>query len=172
MKVKETFSAPKQQDCTPSLCYLGTPTCKTESLEDIVFARTPNDDKSVLSIEDGEFLQIMEKEMYGDEMNHWVAPLPFCSTHCWLPKNRELAQKRFLSLQHSFQKNPEKKDHFINLLQKIFNNDQAELAPPLNQDEVCWYLPTFGVYHPPKPGQIRVVFDSGAQYQGISLNTA
>ena len=28
----------------------------------------------------------------------------------------------------------------------------------------------FGVYHPKKPTQIRVVFDSSAEYEGVSLN--
>lgn len=34
-----------------------------------------------------------------------------------------------------------------------------------------WYLPFFGVYHPKNPNQIRVVFDSSTQYQGLSLNS-
>ena len=33
-----------------------------------------------------------------------------------------------------------------------------------------WYLPHFGVYHPRKPDQIRVVFDSSAEFQDVSLN--
>ena len=33
-----------------------------------------------------------------------------------------------------------------------------------------WYLPHFGVYHPKNPTQIRVVFDSSAEYEGVSLN--
>ena len=32
------------------------------------------------------------------------------------------------------------------------------------------YLPHRGVYHPKKPGSIRVVFDCSACYQGKSLN--
>jgi len=32
------------------------------------------------------------------------------------------------------------------------------------------YVPHTGVCHPRKPGQIRVVFDCSAQYNGISLN--
>ena len=34
----------------------------------------------------------------------------------------------------------------------------------------CWFLPHFGVYHPQKPNKIRIVFDSAAEINGISLN--
>ncbi len=54
---------------------------------------------------------------------------------------------------------------------KMLENKHAELAPPLKENEESWYLPTFGVYHPRKPDQIRVVFDSSARYRGISLNS-
>ena len=33
-----------------------------------------------------------------------------------------------------------------------------------------WYLPHHGVYHPNKPGKIRVVFDLSADYKGRCLN--
>ena len=62
------------------------------------------------------------------------------------------------------------REHFFTFMQKMFDSDQAESAPSLKQGEDCWYLPIFGVYHPQKPEQIRVVFDSSAQYNGISLN--
>ena len=55
------------------------------------------------------------------------------------------------------------KDHFVPFMEKIFENGHAEEAPPLKEEEERWYLPTFGVYHPKKPGQIRAVFDSSAQ---------
>ena len=32
------------------------------------------------------------------------------------------------------------------------------------------YIPHHGIYHPHKPGKIRVVFDCSAKYQGKSLN--
>lgn len=47
----------------------------------------------------------------------------------------------------------------------------AELSPSLKENEESWYLPTFGVYHPWIPNQIRVVFDSNARYHSISLNS-
>jgi len=38
------------------------------------------------------------------------------------------------------------------------------------QDSKVNYVPQPGVYHPKKPGQIRVVFDCLAQFKGVSLN--
>lgn len=61
-------------------------------------------------------------------------------------------------------------EQYVAFMEKIFANGHAEVAPPLREDEECWYLPTFGVYHPQKPNQIRVVFDSSTQYSGVSLN--
>ena len=33
-----------------------------------------------------------------------------------------------------------------------------------------WYLPHHGVVHAPKPGKLRVVFDSIARFKGVALN--
>lgn len=33
-----------------------------------------------------------------------------------------------------------------------------------------WYIPHHGVYHPRKPGKLRVVFDCSARYKNTSLN--
>ena len=33
-----------------------------------------------------------------------------------------------------------------------------------------WYLPHYGVYHPKKPDQIRMVFDWSCEFQGVSLD--
>ncbi len=62
------------------------------------------------------------------------------------------------------------KEQSIALMGKMFENNHAEQAPPLKEGEECWYLPISGVYHPQKPDQIKVVFDSSAQHGGISLN--
>lgn len=62
------------------------------------------------------------------------------------------------------------KQHFFDFMQKVLDNQQAEPAPPLQPGQECWYLPTFGVYHPQKPGKIRVFFDSSAWFKGTSLN--
>lgn len=135
-----------------------------------VFETTKDDNKTALSIEDAAFLKIMDSEVYRDEKNNWVAPLPFKVPRKQLPNNRRQAANRLTSLLRTLNKKPVMKQQFIDFMGKVFEADHAEPSPPLMENEECWYLPTFGVYHPKKPDQIRVVFDSSAQEDGISLN--
>ena len=57
-------------------------------------------------------------------------------------------------------------------MEKILKSGHAEPVPPsdLMSPKPHWYLPHFGVYHPQKPGKIRVVFDSASEVTGVSLN--
>ena len=66
------------------------------------------------------------------------------------------------------------RDYFA-FMEKIFERGHASPVPLEDTREKArsgqvWYLPHFGVYHPKKPTQIRVVFDSSAEYNGVSLN--
>ncbi|KAF7642338.1 hypothetical protein LDENG_00259810 [Lucifuga dentata] len=135
-----------------------------------VFQRTPDDNKITLSVEDNLFLTIMDNELYMDEENHWVAPLPFRFPRKTLPNNREQAIQQLASLQRTFKKRPNMKTDFFEFRQKVIDNNQAEPTPELRLGEECWFLQIFAVYHPQKLGKIRVVFDSSAQFKGISLN--
>lgn len=112
----------------------------------------------------------MDKEFYKGPSGHWVAPLPFRSPGPTLPNNRSLAVRRAKSLHASMQKDPQKKANMVTFTQKIFDNGHAEVAPTLSPGQECWHLPIFGVNHPKKPNQIRGVFDSSAQFDGLSLN--
>ncbi|XP_072554180.1 uncharacterized protein [Paramormyrops kingsleyae] len=156
--------------------YANTPqssdrnSCVADHLGCCVFEQTKNDYHVSLSIEDNAFMKIMKEGMKKDVNNRWTAPLPFKSPRPRLPNNRPQAMNRLMSLIRNFDQKPEMRDHFIAFMEKIFQNGHAEIAPPLKEDEERWYLPLFGVYHPKKPKQIRVVFDSSAQYNGLSLN--
>lgn len=142
-----------------------------DNLGHAVFERTAHDNKNAMSFEDETFLKIMEQEVHQDELNNWVAPLPFKSPRPMLPNNREQALSRLSSLRRTLNKNCEMKEQFSAFMDKLFENKHAEKASPVREEDECWYLPTFGVYHPQKPGQIRVVFDSSAQQHGVSLNS-
>ncbi|XP_077389538.1 uncharacterized protein LOC144026608 [Festucalex cinctus] len=145
-------------------------TAPEQTLGQTVFNRTENDNKPALSIQDTLFLKIMDDAMCRDEDNSWVAPLPFKNPRRQLPNNKEQAIGRFSSLRRNLSRKPEMQKQYVTFMEKIFSNDHAEIAPSLNEGEECWYLPTFGVYHPQKKNQIRVVFDSSAQFAGVSLN--
>ncbi|CAE1279280.1 unnamed protein product [Acanthosepion pharaonis] len=139
-------------------------------MEDHLFQRTRDDERAAPSIEDIAFLNIMELGAEKDKDNSWVAPLPFRSPRRRLPYNRKLAERRPSSLRRSLDKKPEMQRHFLSFMEGLFENGHAEAAPSLRKEEECWYLPIFGVYHPKKPGKIRVVFDSSAKHDGVSLN--
>ncbi|XP_021180355.2 uncharacterized protein LOC110369531 [Fundulus heteroclitus] len=142
-----------------------------ESIGKNVFCQTTNDNKIAPSMEDLLFLKLMNNECVQDETQSWVAPLPFRQPRALLPNNRQYAISRFKSLERTLNKNPEMKAHLIDFMQRMMDNGHAELAPPAQEDKEYWYLPYFGVYHPKKTSQIRVVFDSSAQFEGTSLNT-
>ncbi|KAM7373874.1 hypothetical protein PAMP_006564 [Pampus punctatissimus] len=139
-------------------------------LECRVFDQTEHDNKPAPSIEDVHFLKIMDTSVHRDDGNSWVAPLPFKESRQRLPNNREHVVKRFESLQRQFKRRPEMQKQYVAFMEKIIASGHAEVALPLKEDEECWFLPSFGVYHPQKLNQIRVVFDSSAQYSGVSLN--
>ncbi|XP_047445286.1 uncharacterized protein LOC125010584 [Mugil cephalus] len=143
---------------------------ETDVLGYQVFQRTEHDDILDLSIEDRIFVETLDQQTYKDEANTWVAPLPFRTPRNRLPNNLFQAMKRLSSLRCNLDKKPQMKKDFINFMQKVFDAKQAEPAPPLTEGQERWYLPLFGVYHPRKPEQIRVVFDSSAKHEGVSLN--
>ena len=49
-------------------------------------------------------------------------------------------------------------------------HEELKANQETNRPGQVWYLPHFGVYHPKKPRQIEVVFDSSAEFPGVSLN--
>lgn len=65
------------------------------------------------------------------------------------------------------------KRQYNDFKQKMLENDHAEPAVPLEkQRTLVHHVSTYhhSVYHPQKPDQLRVVFDSSAEYKGVSLN--
>lgn len=167
VQVKENFN------CLPLSMNLTTCHSLTdagESLGQSVFRQSASDHQLAPSMEDLSFLQLMEDECYQDTSKSWVAPLPFRSPRQRLPNNRDYAHRRLSSLRRTLEKRPKMKAQYLEFMEKLLVNQHAEVAPPLPEGQECWFLPSFGVYHPRKPEQIRVVFDSSAPFEGISLN--
>lgn len=164
-KVLSTYSPFNSLNMT-SLIDIDENNCLTNKL----FMRTPHDDKPAMSVDDELFLEIMDEQMFMDESNSWVAPLPFKTNRHRLPNNRDQAVKRLNSLRCVLDKKPQMKELFLNFMQKMFKSGHAETVLPPDKYQECWYLQFFGVYHPRKPNQIRVVFDSSSTHEDTSLN--
>ena len=107
------------------------------------------------SVEDKRFCNTLSANIHKNEKGNWEMPLPFKTNNVTLPKNSKTLK------------------HYTEFMQKIFANNHASLLPPeelrTNAGKV-WYLPHFDIYHPKKPGQIRIVFDCSAIFQDQSLN--
>jgi hypothetical protein len=129
-----------------------------ELKSDTVFTKTPQG----LSVEDKDFLKLMDVNFEKDRNGQWSAPLPFHTSRQPLQSNRSLAL--------SLSKDERKAKHVTDLMKKMIDNGHAEEAPPLKGGQEHWYLPIFGVYHPRKPDSIRLVFHSSARFQNQSLN--
>ena len=66
--------------------------------------------------------------------------------------------------------NPVKCEQVIDFMQKLISNQHAEIVPKIPVSLEGWYIPMLAVYHPKKPDSVRVVFDSSAKFQDVSLN--
>ena len=121
------------------------------------------------SVEETQFLDIMQKEG-GLVGKVWTAPLPFRKPRERLPNNYTQAWKRAQILRNSMVRDLTKREHMLTFMEAVIAKGHAEVAPSLETEEECWYLPLFGVYHPRKKDKIRGVFDSSAEFQGTSLN--
>lgn len=102
-------------------------------------------------------------------------PLPFHHKDVKMPNNRSQAVNRLNGLIRTLRRKPQMEKDYIEFMQKILDKGHASPAPledlkVKSQTGKVWYLPHFGVYHPKKPTQIRVVFDSSAEYSDVSLN--
>lgn len=59
----------------------------------------------------------------------------------------------------------------MKFMNDILSRGDAEKIPDEEvEGRAAWYIPHHGVYHPQKPGKIRIVFDCSAKFQGQCLN--
>lgn len=83
-----------------------TDTCQTkqtDNLGDTFFITREDDERLAPSQQDGQFLTIMQNEMYQDETNSWVAPFPLLHPDN-VYQTTEQALKRLFTLKRSLDK--------------------------------------------------------------------
>ncbi|XP_038152621.1 uncharacterized protein LOC119790925 [Cyprinodon tularosa] len=128
-------------------------------------------EETSISQEDVCFIRKLQEGIKQKQDGHFEMPLPFKNDRPNLPNNTSCAMQRLSSLKRRFIRDQRYYSDYVRFMEDIIASGDAEKVP---QKELCnspaWYIPHHGVYHPQKPGKIRVVFDCSAQYQDTSLN--
>ncbi|XP_062541793.1 uncharacterized protein LOC134209775 [Armigeres subalbatus] len=100
-----------------------------------------------------------------DESGRYIVSLPFNESVNQLGNNRNLAMRRFLSLERRFKKNPELKKQycqFIDEYKEMGHCHEVNVSDATNQG--VYYLPHQAVLRPSSSTtKIRVVFDASAK---------
>lgn len=125
-----------------------------------------------LSHDDRKFLTTLQEGIHVND-SHYEMPLPFRAGPPNLPNNKCIAIQRLAYLKKRLRNDATYADHYQTFMNNIIRNGFAERVPEneLNQDSGQeWYIPHHGIYHPQKPGKLRVVYDCSARYMGQSLN--
>ncbi|XP_057700916.1 uncharacterized protein LOC130921262 [Corythoichthys intestinalis] len=130
-----------------------------------------NSENKFVSQEDVRFIQLLSKGINLRHDDHLEMPLPFKgSSPPSLPNNKRLAVIRLEHLKKRLKVNPAYFEHYQAFMADVIKKGDAEPAPESLPGDTVWYIPHHGVYHPRKPGKLRVVFDCSAKFHGISLN--
>ncbi|XP_042244222.1 uncharacterized protein LOC121880779 isoform X1 [Thunnus maccoyii] len=124
-----------------------------------------------VSQDDLKFLSKLRGNITQKDNGHYEMPLPFKEERPKLPNNKTCAIHRLNCLERRLKKDQRYYKDYVKFMDDIISRGDAEKVP---EDEIdnspVWYIPHHGIYHPQKPGKIRVVFDCSAKYQETSLN--
>ena len=123
------------------------------------------------SYEDFKFIKRLSSGIH-EESGHYEMPLPFKQEHTRLPDNKSMALKRLSQLKRRLDKDETYRKDYEKFMDGIIDKGFCEMVPADHKPKpgTKWYIPHHGVYHPKKPGKIRVVFDCSARFNDICIN--
>ena len=129
--------------------------------------------KVAMSVEDQRALLQMEDSVKLVN-GHYQLGLPWKRKSVSLPNNREFALGRLRYLKKRLQRDLHLFEKYKDTINGYVSSGYARRVP-CNEEEAMkdtpvWYLPHHPVFHPQKPGNVRVVFDCAAKFKGTSLN--
>ncbi|KAL9986036.1 hypothetical protein ACROYT_G000097 [Oculina patagonica] len=137
------------------------------------FSESIADSKTELSQDERRFMKSVEESIKLND-SHYEISLPFKDQEYPVPNNRIQAEQRAIWLKRKLEKNPQLLDDYKAFVEDIVAKGYARRVPAYQRESSyerkTWFIPHHGVYHPHKPGKIRVVFDCSAKFKGKSLN--
>ena len=127
------------------------------------------------SVEDQTLLSKLDRETYQDADGHYVVPMLWSSKFSSLPNNSPMAKKRWRYLRRRLRNDPE----LYRLYKAVIDGYiETGFARRLSAEEAAkvsdrtWTIPHHPVVNVNKPGEIRIVNDAAAAFEGVSLNAA
>ena len=145
--------------------------------EDPLFQTRPDDEEEDLSVEDREFLQLINERLRINSSGRIEAPLPFKNKgkEPVLPDNSKAVYGRQLGHLRQYKKDPVLGPFCYEAMAKNIENGYVERIQESELQTApgrCWYLPIFIATN--KKGKPRLVFDSAAKFgpkgQEVCLN--
>ena len=127
--------------------------------------------KVSMSKNDVKALEIM-KQSARLVSGHYEIRLPWKDYPPPLSNNRVQAEQRLSSLKKRLLRDPSLLQQYKQFMDDLLTNDHARKVQSKDNGPLGtqWYLPHHPVFHPQKPGKVRVVFDCSAKYHRTSLN--
>ena len=134
------------------------------------FSESSADDKPEMSQEELHFLRELERTVVLRD-GHYEMALPLKDREALVLNNKPQVECAYW-LKKKLQRNKVLYNDYKCFMADIVDKGYARKVPVDLQasSSMKWYIPHHGIYHPHKPGKIRVVFDCSAKYQGKSLN--
>ena len=126
--------------------------------------------KMSMSQNDQRALNIMEGTVKLSN-GHYEIGLPWKNNPPHLENNRPRAENKLEMLKKGLRKDAILHEKYTDFMADLLQKSYARKVTTEEQlQREKWYLPHHPVFHPQKPGKVRVVFDCSAKYRGSSLN--
>jgi hypothetical protein len=125
-----------------------------------------------MSIEDKKAEKVIERSAVIVDRHYEIGMLWKDETP-QLPNSRDVAFKRFKYLKNRLKRHNELHQKYQIKIEEYVQKGYASKLQPKETNiasERIWYLPHHPVFHPAKPGKVRIVFDAAAKFKGTSLN--
>ena len=178
--VSKIMSRDVQDGCSTRKCCFSFRTRAKEIISPLqvnaMFEKDLNENianAAPLSHQDRMFTKKLQEGINQRPDGHYEIPLPLKNPAVKLPNNKSQAMSRLSKLQARMKQDEKYKKDYVAFMEEIISKGYAEPVTEEDKhahDGQLWYLPHHGVYHPQKPGKIRVVFDCSANYHGESQN--
>ena len=157
----------------PTANFIDTSAKLSKQFEDfcnLEFNDSSYEPQASMSQNDRKALHIMEgsaKLLNG----HYEIALPWKNDPPLLMNNKLQARQRLHPLKKRLHRDPALHQKYRDFMDDLINKGYTRKVSEENLDNPnVWYLPHHAVFHPQKPGKVRVVFDCSAKFQGTSLN--